>query len=159
MPVMKKLKQFGVYTGQTKYHEEIIYSMALIYGLVHQQISHYLQDYQLTLGKLNILIAIKHHGGEEGLRQVELSKHLIVTPSNMTKMIDKMEQEKLVVRFGLEGDRRVNMVKITTSANRLLDSLWPGFQQTMKQAVSGIPESKQVQLAGLLTEWFETLEH
>ncbi|NCU32975.1 MAG: MarR family transcriptional regulator, partial [Candidatus Moranbacteria bacterium] len=95
---MGNIEQYGLYRGKGKHYEEIIYASALIYGLVHQRISDYLKEYDLTVGKLNILIAVKHHGGEQGLSQVELSKHLIVTPSNMTKMIDKLEKDGFLTR-------------------------------------------------------------
>ena len=77
---MADLKKLGIYKGEGKYHEEILYSMAFLYSMISAEISHYLKDFGLSIGKLNILIAIKHHGGQEGLRQVEISEHLILTP-------------------------------------------------------------------------------
>lgn len=154
---MKNLEKFGIYKGEGRHHEEIMYTIALIYSLISTQLAQFLKDYNLTLGKLNILIALRHHGGEAGIRQVDVSKHLIVTPSNMTKMIDKLETEGLVTRSALEGDRRVNIVKVTPDACVILDRLWPEYTKRLKQAVSGLPEQKQQVLASLLTEWFETL--
>lgn len=155
---MTDLRTFGVSRGEGKYHEEIIYSLALLYNIVSSDITNYLKEYKLSIGKLNILIAIKHHGGEEGIRQVEVSKHLIVTPSNMTKMIDKLEKEKLVTRSALEGDRRVNIVKITPKGSDLLDSMWEGYTVRLKHAIGAISKNKQKQLAGLLTEWLEKVQ-
>ncbi len=152
---MTDLSKLGFSKGEGRYHEEIVYSLALLYNVVSSDITNYLKDYDLSIGKLNILIAIKHHGGEEGIRQVEVSKHLIVTPSNMTKMIDKLEKDKLVTRSALEGDRRVNIVKITKKGSDLLDSMWEGYDARLKYAIRGMNKNKQKQLAGLLTEWFE----
>jgi len=155
---MADLSTFGVSKGNDNYHEEIIYSIALLYNIVGGDIANYLKEYDLTIGKLNILIAIKHHGGEEGIRQVEVSKHLIVTPSNMTKMIDKLEADTLVTRSALEGDRRVNIVKITKKGSDLLDSLWEGYTEKLKNATKYLNAGKQKQLAELLTEWFEKIQ-
>ena len=154
---MTDLKQYGIYTGQGKTHEEIIYTTALIYNLANTKISNYLKNYDMSLGKLNILIAIKHHGGVDGLPQVKLSKHLILSPSNMTKMIDILEEEGFVTRSALDGDKRVNIVRITKKAHDVLDSLWDGFQNTMKELVGGLNDTKQKQLSGLLIEWFGEL--
>jgi len=156
--VIKDLKRFGVYKGEGKYHEEIVYSLALLYNVINGEISGYLKPYDLSIGKLNILIAIKHHGGDHGIRQVEISEHLIVTPSNMTKMIDKLEGDGLVARSALEGDRRVNIVKITQKGTDLLDSIWEGYNAKLKESVSGLAQDKQKQLAALLTEWFESVQ-
>ena len=76
----------------------------------------------------------------------------------MTKMIDKLESDQLVVRSALEGDRRVNIVKITKKGADLLDSIWEGYTDKLKQAVGGLSEVKQKQVASLLTEWFETVQ-
>jgi len=155
---MVDLRTFGIHKGEGKYHEEIIYSLALLYNILSNKISKYLKNYDLTTGKLNILMAVKHHGGEKGIRQVEISKHLIVTPSNMTKMIDKLEKESLVTRLSLKGDRRVNIVKISPKGSQLLDKLWEGYNEQLKEVLKGLPPLHQKQLAGLLTEWFEKVQ-
>lgn len=152
---MADIKKFGVPKGEGKYPEEIIYSLALLYNVISTDITNFLKSYGLSIGKLNILIAIQHHGGEEGIRQVEISEHLIVTPSNMTKMLDKLESDGLVMRLELEGDRRVNLIKITKKGADLLNRIWDKYLVQLKQAVSGLNQDKQKQLAGLLTEWFE----
>jgi len=149
------IKKFGVPKGEGKYPEEIIYSLALLYNVISTDITNFLKDYDLSIGKLNILIAIQHHGGQDGIRQVEISEHLIVTPSNMTKMLDKLESDGLVMRMELEGDRRVNMIKVTKKGTDLLDRIWDQYLVQLKQAVSSLSQEKQRQLAGLLTEWFE----
>ncbi len=154
----KDLKKFGVYKDEGRVHEEIIYSMALLYNMINAKVSSYLKPFNLTSGKLNILIAIKHHGGTEGIRQVEVSKHLIVTPSNMTKMIDKLEAEKLVTRSALPGDRRVNIVKVTKKGANLLDTVWEGYNEALMHTLSPLNKEKQRQLSGLLTEWFEKMK-
>lgn len=152
---MTDIKQFGVPKGEGRYPEEIIYSLALLYNVISTDMTNFLKDYDLSIGKLNILIAIQHHGGAEGIRQVEISEHLIVTPSNMTKMLDKLENEGLVMRVELEGDRRVNLIKITKKGADLLNRIWDKYMAQLKKAVSGLSQEKQKQLAGLLTEWFE----
>lgn len=156
--MMADLNKFGIYKGEGRVHEEILYSMALLYNIINTEVSNYLKPFNLTVGKLNILIAIKHHGGEEGIAQVEVSKHLIVTPSNMTKMIDKLEADQLVVRSALAGDRRVNIVKVTQKGADLLDVIWDGYNEQLKQSISMLGKDKQVVLAGLLTEWFEKIK-
>ena len=155
---MVDLSTFGVSKGEGKYHEEIIYSLALLYNIVSSDIANYLKKHDLTIGKLNILIAIKHHGGAEGIRQVEVSKHLIVTPSNMTKMIDKLEADQFVVRSALKGDRRVNIVKITKKGSHLLDSLWDGYNDRLKNTINCLNRDKQKQLGQLLMEWFDKIQ-
>lgn len=155
---MTDLQRYGIYKGEGRIHEEVIYSMALLYNLVNAEISSYLRDFNLSAGKLNILIAIRHQGKEKGLTQVEISKHLIVTPSNMTKMIDKLEKDELVERKALEGDRRVNIINVTKKGMTLLDGIWSDYNLKLKGLVGKISQEKQAKLASILTEWFEKLK-
>jgi len=147
------LKAFGVTIGEGKHHEEIIYSMALLYNAISTEIGAFLKDYDLTIGKLNILLAIKHHGGDIGIRQVDISNHLIVTPSNMTKMIDKLERIKLVSRHSLKGDRRANVIRITEKGVKLLDSVWVEYNNKLIGAVDPLNKKEQKKLANVLVNW------
>lgn len=154
---MTSLERFGIYKGEGRYHEETIYTMALIYSLINTEINNYLKKFDLSVGKLNILIAVKHHGKDIGMPQVEISKHLIVTPSNMTKLIDKLEQQGLVTRSALEGDRRVNIINITKEGIDLVDMVWIGYNAILKEAINKIEVDKQKQISDLMIEWFEKM--
>ena len=152
---MVDLKTFGVSRGEGQYQDEIVYSIALLYNIIITSIENYLQTFNLNTGKMNILLVIKNRAGEEGLSQVDISKYLIVTPSNMTKMLDKLEKEGMVKRYALAGDRRVNRVKITKKGSDLLDAIWNGYQERIKIAVEPLALEQQQKLATLLVGWLE----
>jgi len=152
-----KLEQFGIHMEEGKYHEAMTFTVALLFNVIHQKTGDYLKKYDLNPSKLNILMAIRYHGKKEGLRQVELSKHLLLTPSNMTKMIDKLQKEGLVNRVNLDGDRRVNIIKISKKAEALLDSLWGGFNALLMDMAKDMNKAEQKQLANLMANWFMAL--
>lgn len=152
------LKSFGIKVGEGKYHEEAIYSIGLLYNLLSAQIENYLQTYNLTAGKLNVLVAIRHQGGEDGISQVEISKHLIVSPANMTKLLDKLQNEGLVTRGAQEGDRRVNIIRVTAKGAKLLDQLWPGYLKVLEGLTFKLNHKDQQALSSLLIKWINTLE-
>lgn len=154
---MKTLEHFGVETGKGKYYEEAVYSLALIYNVITDEITNYLNDFGLTPGKFNILFTIKHRGGEKGISQVDVSKHLIVTKSNLTKLIVKLEKDGLVTRSALAGDRRVNVLKVTSKGSHLLDKLWEGYNARLKDLLSSLESNKQKMLSSLLVEWLNNL--
>lgn len=154
---MMDLKKYGIIQGREKPYEEALYSIALIYSICNNDISKFLKDYGLTIGKLNVLVAIRAHSGEEGISQVDVSKHLIVTPANMTKLIDKLEKEKLVTRSPLDGDRRVNILRVTKRAEELLDGLWPKYSNKMKQLMGNLSINDQKDVASKLIKWLGVL--
>lgn len=154
---MMDLSRFGIHPEDGRHEEATIYCVALIYNIIHREMSEYLRPYNLSPGKFNVLMVIKHHGKEDGIPQVNISKHLIVTPSNMTKLIDKLEKEGLVRRAALAGDRRVNLMKITSKGSALLDKIWKGYQQLLKEKVGLLSTDEQKRLLPLLSRWSETL--
>ena len=150
------LKAFGVQEGNPA--EESIYGLALIYNIINNEISSYLKDFDLTPGKFNILMITKHQGKAQGISQVEISKSLIVTPSNMTKLIDKLEADGLVTRSPLPGDKRVNMMRITDKGSKLLDRAWGGYQKKMQELVGKLDRSQQKNISALLLAWLAGLQ-
>jgi DNA-binding MarR family transcriptional regulator len=48
----------------------------------------YFKGYKLTPVKFNTLLLVKHLGGSEGLSQNDICHHLIVSPSNITRLIN-----------------------------------------------------------------------
>jgi len=154
---MSELQKYGICTGDKKIHEEIVYTTALIYNLLNNDITSYLTDYNLSPGKLNILVAIRHHGGKDGLTQIQISRHLIVTKSNMTKHLDRLETEGMITRSARPGDKRVKIIKVTKKAGELLDNIWNEYNQRLKGLTSKLSKEKQTQLSKLLFEWFGTL--
>ncbi len=154
---MDYFKSFGINIGEGKHHEESIYGVALLYNLLHTQIGEYLSPYKLTIGKLNVLVTIRHRGGDQGISQVDISKHLIVTPANMTRLLDKLEKEGHVQRSAQPGDRRVNLIRTTEQADKLLDDLWPGYIQLLEKLTIGVPKENQKSLSGMLMDWIGEL--
>ncbi len=154
---MKDLKSIGIEPGRGKLYEEIVYSTGLLYNTLTNDISAFLTPHELSPGKFNIMMIVKHTGKDTGISQVEVSKRLIVTPSNMTKMIDKLEKEGMVGRFALQGDKRVKVLKITPKGSALLDKVWGDYDRRLRRLTANLNEDKQKQLSVLLQEWLQTL--
>lgn len=154
---MDYLKSFGIETGEGKYHEEAFYGLILTYNVLFDRIAGYLQTWGLTPAQFNILLVLKKHGNEEGISQVDISKKLIVTASNTTRLLEKMEKEKLIVRTPRLEDRRVNMVHLTPKGTALLDKVWPEYERQIKNAVAVLSLKDQKETASLLIRWLQLL--
>jgi DNA-binding MarR family transcriptional regulator len=155
---MTVLKAFGVSIGQNKHYEEAVYSVTLINNIINKNISSQFAHFNLTPGKFNILMVIKHMGKEKGIKQVEISKNLILTPSNITKLIDKLEKEKLVTRLAPSGDRRVNIVTITEKGSKLVNMASAGAIDEFKKMTCHLSQDKLKKMSSLLMEWLNLLQ-
>lgn len=154
---MDKFNRFGINIEQETPGKAAVHEIACVYSVIEKQISDYLRPFNLSVTKFNALMIIKHQGRDKGLRQVEIVKRLIATPSNMTRLLDRMGKEGLVERFGLEGDRRVNLVKITEKGSRLLDEAWPGYCEITEEISSFLNNNELKELSGMLSKWFDKL--
>jgi len=155
---MTVLKAFAVSEGQNKHYEEAVYSVTLINNIINKNISSQYAPYHLTPGKFNILMVLKHVGQEKGIKQVEISKNLLLTPSNITKLIDKLEKDKLVTRSAPSGDRRVNIVTITDKGSSLVDKASAGSMGEFKKMAGSLSQDKLKKLSSLLMEWLNLLQ-
>ncbi len=155
--IMDYLRSFGVETGKERYDEEAVYSLALIYNIIHNEVSAYLKNYGLSPAKFNVLMTIKHQGKGKGISQVDISKRLIVTASNMTRLLDKLEKEKLVERFAQADDRRVNLLHISARGSSLLEGAWPGYVKVIERLAGNLSAADQKQAATLLSKWLKKM--
>ncbi len=154
---MDYFKSYGINAGQGKYFDEAFYGVAILYNLLYNEIFSYLDQYDLTPAKFNILITIKNQGKDGGINQVELSKRLIVSPSNMTRMLDRLEREKLVVRTAQANDRRVKVIKITERGTKLIDTVWSGYQECLSKISVKIKDVDTKMLADGVKKWVDQL--
>ncbi len=154
---MSYLENFGIQVGQSRHHEEAIYGIVVAFNLLNSEMTAYLNNFNLTPAKLNVLMILKHHAHGQGISQVEISKKLIVTPSNMTKLLDKLEKEKLIERVSREGDRRVKLIQITDQGSKVLDAAWPGYKRQLGKLAEGLNLKDQETIARLLMKWIDHL--
>ena len=149
---MDFLKAFGIEPGKGRRCEEIVYSTALFYNLIEAKVSSYLSTFNLTSAKFNVLMILQHQAGRGGMSQVDISRHLIVTASNMTRLLDNLEKEGLAQRSALRDDRRVKTIRITSKGSQLLDRAWPGYVDALKILASPLSLNEQKTLAGILAK-------
>lgn len=154
---MSIFAQLGVRDGKGRIKEEVLYNLAACYVLVERKISHFLAPYDLSPVKMNALLMIKHVGKKEGLPQVEIGKRMIVSAGNITRLIDRLENEKLVEHFSKPGDRRVKLIRITKKASDLLDKVWPIYKAEVEKIVSIMPNLDIVTTGVVLSGFREKL--
>lgn len=154
---MDYVKSFGIATGQGNHQEEAFYGLVLVYNVLFNRISQYLQEWGLTPAQFNILMVVNKQGKGAGISQIDLSKKLIVTPSNTTRLLEKMESEKLIIRTAQNEDKRVKLVFITPKGSALLEKVWPAYQNKIQESASVLNQQDQKTAAEVLIKWLDRL--
>lgn len=74
-------------------------------------------EFGVTLPQFDVLAQLQRE--PDGLRLGELSRRLMVTNGNLTGLVDKLVEAGFVVREGVPGDRRVQVVRMTKAGATL----------------------------------------
>ena len=83
-----------------------------------------LQDHGLSSQQYNILRILKG-GPKEGFPRCEIYDRMVDKAPDITRLIDRLEKAKLVVRVRSENDRRQSIARITEKGIKKLEELKP----------------------------------
>lgn len=140
-------------------NDSIVYSIGRLYVLLDSYLySVAYKEYSLNAAKFNLLMVIKHIGKDKGLSQTELGNNLYVTAANITKLIDAVERDGLVLRMASSSDRRVNLIKITDKGSRLLDEIWPKHVSGINKILEKFSSVDKDKLGQLLQAFKQDME-
>lgn len=154
---MSIFSDWGIEGGKDRMKEEALYNLASCYALLERKIGQTLSPFGLSPVKMNALMMVKHVGGERGLSQVEISKRMIVSAGNITRLIDRLEKDSLVERVAEPNDRRVKLIRITKKGSDLLDSAWPTYQGKVNEILTMLPSRDLQLMPPLLNRFREKL--
>jgi DNA-binding MarR family transcriptional regulator len=150
---MKPLRRFGEGIYKNNPMEGSIYGLACTFSLIEKSICDILRPYKLTPAKFSALMVIRYKGQDKGISQIQVGRHLVVTASNMTRLIDKLGMEGFVERMNLQGDRRVNLVKISKKGLGLLDEVYPAYSKRVEEITRVLSHNERKQLNSILGKW------
>ena len=121
---------------------------ATFYGLVQrmkQDSARRAAEWDMSVAQVRALYAVR-----EPLSMRELAERLYLDPSNLTALVDRLEELGLVERRADADDRRVKRLVITPKGSRLADEIIGAvFDKTALFDVLGTREQRQ--LLDLLT--------
>ena len=149
---MSIYQEMGFRPGKENTSEAALYNVVRTFTLLNRLFQRHYAQLDLTPAKLNVLMLVKHVGGEDGLPQREIAKRLIISGSDVTGLIDRLERDGLLTRRGASTDRRVKLIKITQKGSVLLDKLWPAHIKQVERVMSPLSKKEQDQLITLLTK-------
>jgi DNA-binding MarR family transcriptional regulator len=113
----------------------------------HKKLEDDLEKLGLTPPQFYVLATIGYAGG---LPFGEIGAKMMVTVSNLTGIVDRLEEKKLVLRKRDEQDRRVVHVVLTEKGAKLYKSTIPLFEKSVEQIFVGLGKSEQKELSAIL---------
>jgi MarR family transcriptional regulator, 2-MHQ and catechol-resistance regulon repressor len=113
----------------------------------HKKLEEDLNKVGLTPPQFYVLATIGYAGG---LPFGEIGAKMMVTVSNLTGIVDRLEEKKIVVRKRDENDRRVVHVVLTEKGAKLYKTAIPLFEKSIKQIFSSLEKPDQKELSAIL---------
>ncbi len=123
-----------------------------------QAASHAVARFELQLGELNVLAALRRAGDPYALTPTELYRGLLVSSGAMTNRLDRLEAEGLVVRDPDPNDRRRIRVVLTGRGREVIDAAMDAHTAILRDAFAGLDEPDRARLEDLLRTILVDLE-
>ncbi len=118
---------------------------------------HLAQKYNSSLPRYDVLTALALH--RDGMTMGELAAVLMVTKGNITGVVRRLKQERLVLKNRSTADRRVQSVRISAKGLRLWDQMHADYDQIISSLMEGQSEAQVQSLVKLLRRTRRLVEH
>jgi MarR family 2-MHQ and catechol resistance regulon transcriptional repressor len=113
-------------------------------------------SFDLQPSQFGILETLYHLGP---MQQHELAAKLLQTPGNITRILDKLEEEGLVQRGSEPGDRRCYRIALTKQGEKRIRTIFPKFAAAIHELFKGLTADEQKQLNDLLRKLGKSLAY
>lgn len=100
--------------------------------------------WDLSPSQFNLLNLLTDH--PDGRSQTELSRELITHRSNVTGLVDRLEQRGLVARRDMAGDRRAYRVVLTAAGTALVRQILPHYYRAAELAWGDVSPQRAAEI-------------
>lgn len=108
------------------------------------------ENYDTTLPRFDLMSALERHPA--GLRMTEISKRMMVTGGNITRIVDQLVAEGAVTRTVAPDDRRASIVRMTAAGRRAFGVMAAQHEGWIVAMFAGLRVSERTQLYALLAK-------
>lgn len=114
-----------------------------------------LKPHGVTVRRWRILMVLMNNGC---CNMTELKKKSLIEQSALSRVVDQMERDELVVRRPKDGDNRIIEVFLTDQGRKRYSELLPLAQTYSESIVSGMPKRERTALVKSLKKVLKNLD-
>jgi MarR family transcriptional regulator, organic hydroperoxide resistance regulator len=146
MGIQRELKQNKPFPTPS---EEAAVSLIRTADMVRRAVAGVVEPHGITLQQYNVL-RILRGAGERGLPTLDIAERMVEQTPGITRLIDRLESKKLVVRERCKTDRRQVFCRITASGLALLGRIDQPLRDAEETALGSLTAKQLAQLMNLL---------
>jgi DNA-binding MarR family transcriptional regulator len=107
-------------------------------------------EFDTTLPRFDLMAQLERSPG--GLRMNEISRRMMVTGGNITRITDQLADEGLVAREPSVDDRRSVLVRLTPAGRRAFAAMAEQHERWIVEVFSALNQRERLQLHALLAK-------
>jgi DNA-binding MarR family transcriptional regulator len=129
--------------------QEVAVALMRTADLIRRAVAEVVEPHGITPQQYNVL-RILRGAGERGLPTLEIADRMIEQTPGITRLVDRLETKKLVIRERCLTDRRQVFCRITAPGLAMLSHIDAPLHASERQALSMFNERELSQLIALL---------
>ena len=153
---MSLKKEIGLNREFHSKEEELLLGMIYTNQLLEKVSNSYLKQFGLTATQFNALMIIRDYESE-GLRQVDLSRLLLINRASVGTLIDKLTKMGLIERKAVPGDRRAYNLVLKRKGHDQLKSILPNYYGMLKETLGAFSAEEANAALGYLQRFRNVL--
>jgi DNA-binding MarR family transcriptional regulator len=99
----------------------------------------------LTINDYGTLLLLSR-AGEEGMRRIDLANELQLSPSGITRLLDRLEDQDLVGKGECKSDARVSYAILTDAGLAKLREAAPGHIEDIERRLSAVLSEDEMKM-------------
>lgn len=113
------------------------------------------EDLNITTEQWSVMSCLWH---EDKITQQQLCDLTRKDKPSMTRLLDNLERNKLVVRVAHSSDRRINLIHLTQEGANLQEKVTHTVKAVLDKALKGISEDEISSSRNVLTKIIQNLD-
>jgi DNA-binding MarR family transcriptional regulator len=106
-------------------------------------------DHDLTINEYNCLLLLER-AEDRRMRRVDIAETMVLSPSGITRMLDRLERAGLVEKAKCSSDARVTYAVLTDEGRSRLKAAGKSHDAVVEEMVGALPERDLKRLAEIL---------
>lgn len=137
--------------------ELLVRAITLLYTKAGKISDAFFASFGITAAQYNVLALLAEE--DDNINQLTISKRMLVSPGNITRILDKLVAAKLIKRTEDKQDRRHKCVSITAKGKSLHNQIKPAYDRYLQRLPGAISAKEQQQVAYTIIAWIDALDN
>lgn len=131
--------------------QEVYINLVRTHALLSDEVGELFKQYQLSQPLYNVLKVVAR-AGSVGMASQSIAQYMVARDPDITRLVDRLEKDRLLERERDERDRRIVRVRIAQSGLDLIQQLDPLIWELHRQQLGHLSQQQLELLTQLLVE-------